>query len=93
MIYSKPFIFGLTSMLGDMILACLPTLRLPALVLSVFAYKQGLCVLWTKLKSVCSGASQAWVSGEKNIALSTTVESRVMRYDALSSRLQSLPPL
>ena len=45
LIYFKPFIFGLTSMLGDMILACLPTLRLPALFLSVFAYKQGLCVL------------------------------------------------
>ena len=45
LIYFKPFICGLISMLGDMILACQPTLRLPALFLSVFAYKQGLCVL------------------------------------------------
>ena len=43
LIYFKPFICGLISMLGDMILACLPTLRLPALFLSVFAYKQGNC--------------------------------------------------
>ena len=30
-IYFKPFICGLTSTLGDMMLACFSTLRLPAL--------------------------------------------------------------
>ena len=93
LIYFKPFICGLISMLGDMILACQPTLRLPALFLSVFAYKQGPCVLWTRMKSVCSVASRSWLFWKKNSALSTTVVSRAMRYDALSSTLQSLPPL
>ena len=84
----KPFIFGLTSMMGDIVPACFP-----ALFLSVFAHKQGLCVLWTRMKTVCSGASRSWLFWKKNSALSTTVVSRAMRYDALSSSLQSPPPL
>ena len=99
LIYFKPLICGLTSMVGDcvltspmvgdMILTCFLTLRLPALRLSVFAcIKQELCVQRTR--SVCSVASRF---SERRIGgLSSADLSREVRPDALSSSLQSPPP-
>ena len=85
----KPFICGLTSMLGD-ILACLTYLRSTLICVCLLACLCLVCLLRTRIKSVCSVASRSWLFWKKKTsALSTTVVRRAMRYDALSSSLQS----